>query len=83
MVANGKKFWQEVQYEKHGFYYSKCCRQSHTVVICQVDQKTMEKGKSETCPNRRQVWKEKSAIDKDGQVVEGLMEEVNKQSKGI
>ncbi|KAF5481437.1 hypothetical protein F2P56_002087 [Juglans regia] len=34
IVMANKKIWQEVRYERPGFYCTKCCRQGHTSVVC-------------------------------------------------
>lgn len=39
--------WQEVTYEKLGFYYKTCFKQRHTDVVCRATEKRMNKKKVE------------------------------------
>lgn len=36
VVSTNRTIWQEAWYEKIGFYYTKCCRQGHTKMVCRV-----------------------------------------------
>lgn len=72
MVSTKKTIWQEVKYEKLGFYCSKCCREGHTEVVCRIGEYRRPSGR-EGNRNKKKVWKEKSS-DKDfenGQSSEG------------
>ncbi|TXG69366.1 hypothetical protein EZV62_004301 [Acer yangbiense] len=47
--------WQEVKYEKMGFFCSKCCRQGHTLAVCRVEERRRDDG--EHYGNK--IWKPK------------------------
>ncbi|KAK1577801.1 hypothetical protein Q3G72_024969 [Acer saccharum] len=47
--------WQEVKYEKMGFFGSKCCRQGHTSAVCRVEEKRRDDGKH----YGNKIWKPK------------------------
>ncbi|XP_031287891.1 uncharacterized protein LOC116146622 [Pistacia vera] len=61
MSAN-RNIWQEVRYEKPGFYCTRCCRQGHTKVVCRIGEagrKAGEEKNNRSLIQYQQVWKEK------------------------
>lgn len=51
VAGNKNQVWQEVVYEKRGFYCKKCFRQGHTKAVCRVG----DRGKARPIVKKGQV----------------------------
>ncbi|XP_035544614.1 uncharacterized protein LOC118348003 [Juglans regia] len=58
IVMANKKVWQEVRYERPGFYCTKCWRQGHTAVVCRASEEAMRKGCDVSKGVGRKMWQE-------------------------
>ncbi|KAI9184707.1 hypothetical protein LWI28_000187 [Acer negundo] len=57
LVVGQNQVWQQVRYEKRGFYCNKCFRQGHTAVVCRVGEKPIRK-EGLRKEREEKVWKE-------------------------